>query len=199
MLYEKAQSGTSFNSIQFHWTFISLLQYVERTHKCLSWVSFGVSKHAQKGVDTPNYVYSSEGRSVLCKKSIASPCIMWGTLRSCAPFSAQRTAIVQWSTCTSFLRVWHHMQWVFIIRGGVLVNCIKRFCGYFAFDVHSSIPTLSQKWWKMLWMTVQLSIWTTHRKYQPQNSQSKLIILKSDVLYSSANKWDCPLHCLLFV
>ena len=48
-----------------------------------------VYKHTQKIVDTQNYAHCSKSRSVLCKKSIATPCKTrnaTGTLRSCARF-----------------------------------------------------------------------------------------------------------------
>ena len=56
-----------------------------------------VYKHAQKRVDTPNYAHCCEACSVLCKKSIAPPCITQNatyTLRSQACLYAERTAIV---------------------------------------------------------------------------------------------------------
>ena len=57
-----------------------------------------IYKHAQKRVDVQYYALCLEVRSVLCKKSIAPPCITrtaTGTLRSLTRFYAQKTAIVQ--------------------------------------------------------------------------------------------------------
>ena len=95
---------------------IDPLQYAQRTHMCLSWVSFWVSQsytNIHKRELTPKIMRTS----VLCKKSKAPQgCIMCnatGTLRTHTRFYAQRTAIVQWSA--SILRVWRRMQWVYSI------------------------------------------------------------------------------------